>query len=223
MYWKKELKKGQMFLAKHNLKKALKCFEAAVTDCPVSSRIGLDKSLFYLGVTLNKLGRKESAMHCWHVAQKLKKDGLSNEMIKSHSNCYGMTDVECTEEADKAAFIGIQLEKYLKMKKVKRFCSEAEKDVIKDIINSYWLEFLSKGEINHLNVDNKLKFFRQQLIIFPFADVSYFENESHVIFTDFTSGNKISMEDKCSCGSGIVFSQCCGRIKSAEEIEFGAF
>ena len=223
MYWKRELKKGQGFLTKKDFHKALKCFEAAVTDCPVSSTEGLEKSLYYLGVTLKKLGRIESAMRCWHIARKLKADGLSIGMIQKYSNRYGMVNIKCVIEEDKAAFTGIQLEKYLNMKKVNRFCSDAEKDVVKDIIDNYWLELYSSGEINQLSVENKLKFFRDQILIFPFSDISYFNNDSVIIFTDFQSGKSLSMSDLCTCGSGMKFSQCCGRIKSIEELEIGKF
>ena len=221
MYWKKEIKNGLTYLSKHELRRALKCFEAAVTDCPVSSKAGLDKSLFYLGVTFSKLGRDESALRCWHIAGKLFKDGLSKKMIQRHSNLYGMAVNKSTSEEDRMAFSGIQIEKYLKKKKVNRFCSDAEKDVVYDIINDYWSEILSSGLINHLSLESKIIFFRNQILIFPFSSFSSFEDNSMIIFTNFQSGQRLSMTDLCSCGSGLLFSQCCGRIKTIEELEIG--
>lgn len=221
MYWKKEIKKGQVLLSKRKFRKALKCFETAVSDCPVSSNKDLDESLFYLGVTLKKLGRDDSALRCWHIGNKLNKDGLSNEMIEQHCNSYGMSLNTCSLEDDKAAFTGIQLEKYLKMKKVGKFCSAAEKDVVKEIISSYWSDSISHEKINRLSLDNKIKFFRNQIVIFPFSHISYFENDSVVLYGDFQSGRELSMNDSCPCGSGMAFSKCCGRIKSEEELEFG--
>ena len=223
MYWKKEFKKGKNYLSERNLKKALKCFESAVTQCPVSSKSGLEKSLFYLGVTLKKLGRSDSAFRCWHIAKELKDNGHSTEMIQRHSNKYGQPVHTFNIEDDKAAFMSIQLEKYIKMKKVSRFCSEVEKDVIKDIISQHWVNLLQSGIFDHMSIDRKLKFFRNQNIIFPVADISYLEKDNEVIYTDFQSGHQLSMNDLCLCGSGILFSQCCGRIKTSEELEVGDF
>jgi tetratricopeptide (TPR) repeat protein len=223
MHWKLQLNKGRIFLSQKKLQKALKCFESAVTDCPVTSKTGLEKSLFFLGLTLKKLGRIDSALRCWQIGGKLESDGLSAHMMEKYSNCYGMSVNECNIREDEAAFLGIQLEKYLKMKKVKRFCSDAEKDVIKDIIINYWQNLLSEGVFTQFPVDDKLKFFRDQIIIFPFSDISYLENESYILFADFQEGKPLSMNDLCSCGSGIRFSHCCGRIKTAEELEIGDF
>jgi len=223
MHWKIQFNKGRIFLSQKKLHKALKCFESAVTDCPVSSNKGLGKSLFFLGLTLKKLGHIDSALRCWQIAGKLKISDPSMKMAEKHSNSYGMSQNDCNISEDKAAFLGIQIEKYLKKKKVKRFCSDAEKDVIKDLILNHWQNMLSEGDFTQFSVERKIKIFKEQIIIFPFADISYIESDSHVLFADFQEGKSISMNDLCSCGSGIRFNQCCGRIKTAEELEIGDF
>lgn len=223
MYWKLEFKKGKYFLSQKKFHKALKCFESAVTDCPISSKSGLGDSLFYLGLTLKRLGKVDSAMRCWRIAHRVDNNEQSIDMISRNSNSYGMSANKCKNQEDKAAFLGIQLEKYLKMKKVKRFCSDAEKDVVNDIIISYWQNLRREGQFSQLSLEGKLRFFRNQKIIFPVSDVSYFENDSQIIFANFTEGRALSMDDICPCGSGILFNQCCGRIKSSEELEFEDF
>lgn len=223
MHWKKQFKKGKLFLTQKKLRKALKCFELAVTDCPVTSVKGLEKSLYYLGLTLKRLGYTDFALRCWQIAEKLNGNGLSEEMIRKSSNTYGMSVCSCEEKDDAAAFLGIHLEKYLSMKKVRRFCSDAERDVIKDIIDSYWQDLQTEGKFAQLTIDRKLQFFRNQIIIFPVADISSFEKNTRLLFADFNEGKVLSMDDLCPCGSGIPINQCCGRIKSAKEIEFGEF
>lgn len=223
MHWKLQFNKGKHFLSQKKLHKALKCFESAVTECPVSSKSGLGNSLFYLGLTLKRLGRVDSALRCWRIAQNLDNEGQSLEMLNKHSNSYGMSKNAHILQDDRAAFLGIQIEKYLKMKKVKRFCSDAEKDVVKDIISNYWQNLLNEGNFSQLSVESKLRFFRNQMLIFPLSDLSYFKNDSQVYFADFNEGKALSMNDACSCGSGIQFSRCCGRIKSSEELENGNF
>lgn len=226
MHWKKELKKGKQFLAEKDLPKALKCFESAVTNCPVSAPNGLEKSLYFLGITLKKLGRSESALRCWHIGRKLKSNGLSIKMIRRHSNRYGMPFKACSQEdEDKEAFVGIQLERYLNAKKNHRFCTDAERDVIVDIILSYWSDLLIEGEMDHLSIDEKLFFFRNQRIVFPVADITYLDKAHNdaLVYTDFQKGKAQSMDDLCPCGSGNIFSQCCGRIKTIEELGSGDF
>ncbi|RQW05912.1 MAG: hypothetical protein EH225_03990 [Calditrichaeota bacterium] len=223
MYWKKELKKGKQFLADKELIKALKCFESAVNNCPVTSAAGLEKSLFFLGITLKRLGRTESALRCWHMGKHLISESKSRRMIREHSNRYGMyVQTESEQDEDKIAFISLQLERYFKTKKAQRFCSEAERDVILDILQTYWSEMLSDGEIHHFSLDEKIRFFREQPVVFPVADIDSLRNPSNeIIYTDFEKGTRQSMTDLCPCGSGMLFSQCCGRIISPIELESG--
>ncbi|MBB6478779.1 SEC-C metal-binding domain-containing protein [Spirochaeta isovalerica] len=226
MYWKKELKRGKQFLADKELVKAMRCFESAVDNCPVTSSAGLEKSLFFLGITLKKLGRTDSAMRCWHLGRKIRNEGRSRQMISIHSNRYGMyRNGDSDQVEDEKAFFGLQLERYFKTKKAKRFCSEAERDVILDIIGAYWSELQADGNFHQLSIDEKIRFFRNQPVIFPVADISSLNNDSsgEIIYTDFKKGELQSMDDLCSCGSGMLFSQCCGRIKSSVELDSGKF
>lgn len=221
MHWKKELKKGQVFLAQKELHHALKCFESAVNNCPVSSQKGLEKSLYFLGLTLKKLGKIDSALKCWHMGKGIQKNSKTLKMIESHSNQYGMLKSNhCSQYEDKEAFIGLQLQKYLNTKKNKRFCTDAEKDVIIEIILSYWSDMLKEGNFDHLSIEEKVQFFKRQLIIFPVSDLKTLENGQNdtVLVANFKSGKKQTMDDECSCGSGIPYIKCCGRILSREDI-----
>jgi len=193
MHWNKQLKKGLSFLTQSDLHKALKCFETSVTDCPVTDIKGLDKSLFFLGITLSKLGREESALKCWNIAKETKYNGLSAKMLKRHSSLKKLLSNQYNVEKDKTIFFKIQVKKYLKKKKVCRFCSDAEKDVICDIINEYWLEILSCGNLNHLSLEKKMIFFKNQMLIFPFSNLSSFYGDNNIIkFTDFDKNEQDS-------------------------------
>lgn len=224
MDWKKEIERGRQFFSEKDFHNALKCFETAVRHCPVTAEKDLEFSLFFLGVTLKRLGETESALKCWHIGKNVNKDGRSIKMIRKNSDCYGMSIVDNADK-DKFAFISIQLERYLNSKKVKRFCSTAEHDVIVDIISSYWSECLIAGEISHLSVDEKIQFFKRQKIVFPVSDLnSLMESPKEtIVYWDFQSGKRQSMEEYCSCGSGELFSQCCGRIKNPDELGFEKF
>jgi tetratricopeptide (TPR) repeat protein len=220
MDWKKEIEQGRKFFSEKDFPKALKCFETAVRECPVSAKNDLEFSLFFLGVTLKRLGKTDSALKCWHMGKNVKKDGRSIKMIRKNSNCYGMSRSERVDQ-DKRAFISIQLERYLKSKKVKRFCSTAERDVIVDIITSYWSEWLLAGKIYHLSVDEKVRFFKRQKIVFPVSDLNSLmeATEETIVYMNFQSGERQSMDEFCPCGSGELYSQCCGRIKAPEELK----
>lgn len=216
MHWQKEFKKGQKFLEDQDLQKALKCFETAVSNCPVSAGKSLEKTLYFLGLTLEKLGRYESALRCWYMGKKINSEGSSLRMIVKYSNSYGLVNSEKNGEDDRKAFISLQLERYLLTKRNRRFCSVAERDVIMDIINSYWSEMQISGEIDQMTTDEKLSYFRSRQVIFPVADINSVRYASRNDVLNFQS-----MDEPCSCGSGLLYGQCCGRIRSAEELSFG--
>jgi tetratricopeptide (TPR) repeat protein len=206
MCWRNQLRKGKKLLSKQELQKALKCFETDVTKCPVRSQDGLEESLYYLGLTLKKLGKDDSALRCWLLGKKVNKNGISNKMIK----------IESLFENHKKLFIQIQVQKYLKAKKTHCFCSDAEKDVVNEIIINYWQDLESPSEIEQLSNNDKLKFFKEQLVIFPHSTTS-------MIFTDSQSGSGVETPERCTCGSGYPSTQCCGSTNLSEESGIGDF
>ncbi len=135
---------------------------------------------------------------------------------RNKQNPYGMTRSSSIND-DKRAFFSIQIERYLKRKTIHRFCSSAEKDVIKDIISDYWKHI--KEELADCHTENKIDRFYQCIIVFPY----FVAEEEKIIPVDFNKKNKISIHEKCPCGSDIPYIQCCGRTVELDDLENGSF
>ena len=89
--WKLHFKKGKESLAKHCPRNALRELQIALEQCPTKENSSLAKIMFYIGITLKKLGAPNGAVKSWVVAQKLNKTGYSAKMLKRFVNEYGMT------------------------------------------------------------------------------------------------------------------------------------
>ena len=138
---------------------------------------------------------------------------LSEKSGKSNT-----TGLPRTAEKDWQLFYSVQIERYLKRKVQKRFCSEVEKDVIKDIISEYWRCLKIKIPENS-SKKAKIDLFYRFVLIFPYFVVE----EETIIPVNFCKKTIIREEEACSCGSGIPYYDCCGRIPDAEELINGSF
>ena len=80
--WQKDFIKGKLHLSKHEPEKAICFFKKALKVCPVFKKNDLNKILFYLGITLKKIGLSTSALRTWCTAGKLVKDSYASKMLK---------------------------------------------------------------------------------------------------------------------------------------------
>jgi len=111
---------------------------------------------------------------------------------------------------DRETFTAVQIERYLKRKTLHRFCSEAEKDVILQIIDDYWKEFREMIQLSQMDTDHKITAFYRYTIVFPY----FVAEEEQLINVDFKKKARINGNDLCPCGSGRPLKFCCGRITS---------
>ena len=133
-------------------------------------------------------------------------------------NSYGMACRINNEDDDKRAFFSIQIERYLKRKTLHRFCSNAERDVIKEIISDYWNQI--KKELSpDWPTDSKINTFYKCIIVFPY----FVAEEEQVIPVDFNRKSVISINEKCSCGSDLPYIHCCGRTAELEDLDNVSF
>ncbi|MDA3956542.1 SEC-C domain-containing protein [Oceanispirochaeta sp.] len=134
-------------------------------------------------------------------------------------NPYGMPRQKNSREDDHQAFIAIQVERYLKRKTQKRFCSEAEKDVILQIIGEYWKNISESPQVGHMDTDDKINTFYHQTLVFPY----FVADEESLICIDFTKKRKLRSDDDCFCGSGRPYRECCGGINTLKDLLNGSF
>ena len=216
-------------LAHHNPEEALRYFNQALDACPVDKREGFTRILFYTGISLQKLGYGGCAVKSWKSAAQIRKNGLCNKMIERMTNSYGMTilsdsgGMENIEDSDDfRAFSTIQQTRYLVSRMQGRFGSQAEKDMVLDIIRTAWEELSDSQDLKALSIRERIRLFHEELIIFPYLECPE-EWENDTIPYDFKRNQRVFWDSPCTCGSGRPYGMCCGRIPSEDELEFGLF
>ena len=176
--------------------------------------------MFYLGVTLNKLGMASCALKSWSVAHKLDRHSYSGKFLRRFANAYGMAKQESEELDDWKAFYSVQLARYLSMKKSKRLGTDAEKDMIWELILDGWRELHNSMDLLSLDSEDKLKLFRAFKIVFPVFALPE-DDEPRPIAVDFSRQKRVGLDDHCFCGSGLPYKLCCGRTPGEDELITG--
>jgi len=220
--WERYFNRGKDSLSRHNPEQAIKELQMAIEACSPQEQSKLAKVLFYTGITLKKLGVPNGAAKSWIVAQKLKKSGRCTKMIKRFVNQYGMEKQTNSRLDDWKAFEAIQIKRYLDRKKAQYFVTEAEKDMIEKLIFDHWEDVASKVTLDDLGREEKLRLFRDTKIIFPYFNIPLEYDLGKEIRVDFTRKRRIGPNDRCFCGSGIKYSQCCGRTLGLDELLSGS-
>ncbi len=90
--------------------------------------------------------------------------------------------------------------------------------MISELIMEAWTDFKSAVKLSGFSAREKINKFREYVIFFPTFNVPDIEESAgdNIFYADFGS-------DLCSCGSGLPYMWCCGRIKSVDELENGFF
>lgn len=219
-----QLRRGVRELARHNPEGALKRFETALNSCPVEEHDDLERIFYYLAFALLRLGRPNGAVRSFRAATRLRKHpGHSAKMLRRFVNDYGMVRQESCELDDWRAFYSIHLERYLRSKRTRRVTSDAESDMIRDLIHDYWKRIATEGLLAGRSAQEKLRLFRSVNIIFPFYVMHTDLPDDKIIPVDFLSKSRLGGADRCRCGSGIPFMMCCGRTHGADELTHGTF
>jgi hypothetical protein len=138
------------------------------------------------------------------------------------SNDFGMAKRHSDDADDWQAFYCIHLRRYVASKKSKKLGTLAESDMIRELILEHWQRVQDSQLTGALNSDQRLLLYEKIVIVFPFFDVPEHMNDS-TVHVDFNRKGRMLPSDRCSCGSGLAFKLCCGRIPGADEIEIGQF
>jgi tetratricopeptide (TPR) repeat protein len=209
--WQRKIKRGIHLLSRHDADRALEFFRQALEECPVSQTREMARLLFYMGIALKRLGCMSGAIRSWLSSLKLTKDRYALKMIKRFTNCYGMERQGTEELDDWRAFYSIQLARYLNSKRNRRFSSDAERDMVNDLITEHWARLVAQRCLENRTPEEKNRIFRAVKIIFPFVILPN-KRENSIIQVDFRWRRRIEAQDRCFCGSGLPFLACCGRI-----------
>jgi hypothetical protein len=124
---------------------------------------------------------------------------------------------------DWQAFSAIHLARYLLGKNKRAFSTEAERDMIQDLVRDTWGELRGGMDMRGLSGCAKLEAFRAVRIVFPTVVAGDARHDDPVIAVNFQTKQRVALGDRCSCGSGMSFMLCCGRTPSREELLSGSF
>ena len=221
--WARHYDRGLGSLARHRPGEAVKALQTALEECPPSKAHDLYKICLYLGVALQRVGFPQSAIKSWISCQRLNKRGPTRKMLSRYTNCYGMERQDSTEADDWQAFSSIQTVRYLLGKNKRAFSTRAEQDMIKDLIRDSWTALRRSTDLTSLSGCEKMESFRAVRIVFPTVVLAEPHLDGPVITVNFQTKQKVGLNDRCSCGSGMPFMLCCGRTPGREELLSGRF
>jgi hypothetical protein len=211
-----DLRRGKRELFRHRPDLAVRSLRKAVDSCPATKPGKLSERLYWLAIALFRLDRPELALKSLVSAQKLRQRGVARSAYSRRVNEYGMLRRQSPEIDDFYAFYSIQSCAYLGRKKDGRFDSQSEKDSVVRLIGDSWRAASRSGRIKGLGTAEKLALFREWPIAFPTFGVIA-ERRGSRIEADFRRGGIQGCDDRCRCGSGLPFRQCCGRTVSPSE------
>jgi hypothetical protein len=214
-------KYGMRMLRKKLYGKALRHFRKAVESCSVQDRFGLAGYLYWLGITLGKLGKPELSLKSYVSSQKLVRRGFARRLYLRMTNGYGMLKRSSTELDDFYAYSSIQIARYLERKTSRRFSDEFEKESVTAIITQMWKKLSDGNCLKGKTTGQKIILFQKLQICFPIFVVS--SERGNIITGNFPKNTCHLPDDRCVCGSGLPYRLCCGRLACTEELDYGYF
>ena len=210
------LHQGLQELARHRPDKALVILREAVETIPPACNDELSRALYWLSVTLLRLDKRDLAIKSLSSAQKLRRRGFARQLYLRTINEYGMPRQPTPELDDFYAFMNIQMAAYLVKKPMKKFSSYTERETVLKILMDTWKQINAQGLLLNSECSEKLMIFRKIKPSFPEFGFSSPNRRSTVL--PFASANSVNPTQRCPCGSGLPYSQCCGRVKSVTEL-----
>ena len=221
--WAVDFDKGLGALARHKPADAVICLQAALEGCPPAQSKYLHQICLYLGIALRRVGYPQSAIKSWTSGQRLDKRGHSRKMLSRYTNCYGMDPQNTSDADDRQAFSSIQIARYLLCKNKRVFSTLAEQDMIRDLIRDSWEELRDSRTLAGKSSCEKMESFRAVRIVFPSLVMPEPQINGPVISVNFQKKQRVGLNDRCACGSGLPYMLCCGRTPGKEELLSGIF
>ena len=163
--WKTDFFKGKNCIISKDLKGALEYLHRSIKNCPVENDIELADLFFYLGVAFKKLGCIFPAVRSLDASMCADKGGQAAVLLRDILPGERLT-------TDRSYFYLIQFSAYLSRKKSGKIDSEAEKDMIIDLISMYWEEVVDSGILQGQCQSEKILIFKDIVINFPYVEVN---------------------------------------------------
>ena len=168
--WKADFFKGKKCIIAEDLKGALNHLHRSIKNCPVEKEIDLADIFFNLGIAFRKLGFMIPAVKSWDASMCADKSGPGAIILDSIFPGKRLSE-------DKRNFYLIQLTTYLNGKKSGKVDSEAEQDMIIDLIDIYWEQIIDSGVLYAQCQSEKIIIFRDIKIDFPYINFEFAESD----------------------------------------------
>ncbi|MFZ3109636.1 MAG: hypothetical protein WA234_02945 [Rectinemataceae bacterium] len=221
------LRMGLKQLAGHRPDQALETLRMAVESIPPACPEELSRALYWLSVALLRLDKRDLAVKSLASAQKLRRRGFARSVYLRRINGYGMVRQPTVELDDFYAFMNIQLASYLSRKSRKRFDSFQEREAVFKLLLDAWKSIGEGTLLKGLESCEKLVIFRKIRPNFPRFDIGGGQGTAgRVTRTGFGSTvgfggarqRDAKLSSRCVCGSGLLYTQCCGRVRGLKEL-----
>ncbi len=207
---------GRRALAKHDPARALPLFRKALESAsPQQPALYADR-IYWLSVTLIKLGKEGLAIKALAGALPVVPRGRVRKLYCRVSNEYGMPRSSCPEHDDYRAFLSIQLRRYLGSVPGGRFADQTEIDAVLKIIADAWLRLKRSGQLESMVCAEKLASFKAFSLRFPVLRANGIQASS-VLPGDFRPASRADSGGRCPCGSGLPAQRCCARVQQPFE------
>jgi len=214
----RDFRAGLRALGRHRPDMAVRSLRAAAAACPASAAAALERRLYWLALALLRLDQAELALKRLASAQKLRPRGNARLLYLRMTNDYGMARRGNPDVEDLYAFYSIQTAAYFARKRRACFDDAAEKDAVVRLVGDAWLALSRSGVLRGLAPSAKIRLFRESRVAFPtFAFTAGMP--CRVIKADFRAKASLRGEERCPCGSGLPYRQCCGRIAGLDELK----
>ena len=218
--WRQQFRNGQRALRRHRNRQALQLLTAAVAECPAARRPELAAALRALGFACARLGRRDAALRCWIDAQRTRKQARLARLIRRCTNDYGMPRQHHRILDDWRAFHSLQLSRYV-AEGGRLPLGPAESDMLRDLLWGHFTELLRGGVLDGRSAEQRRELFMHARISFPLLHLPSSQPDTPIA-VDFVRGRRLAPSDPCTCGSGLPYVVCCGRIPTSGEIAIGS-
>jgi hypothetical protein len=194
---------------------ALRSLRESVKLTPPGKRSELERRLYWLSIALLKLGSAGLALKSLASAQKLRPKGQARRLYQRYANGYGMERRGSALADDYHAFRAVQLSRYLNSHRKTQFDSRAEAEMAEGIVIGAFKALIAQPGYETMGIGLKLKLFKEARVDFPLTRAAPREE---ALAVDFRRGRCLEPEDRCSCGSGLSYAMCCGRIECEADL-----
>lgn len=224
------MNRGKRELVKHHPHIAMTHFRAALESIPAESPELVAKAMYWLAVALFRLDKTELAIHALASAQRVGRRGLARRLYLAWVNGYGMIRRASPDLDDLYAYSSLQIGSFLARKKDRRFDSIEERDIVMRIVLDAWKSLSCTGRMAGKSCSEKLDLFTAWKPDFPVFRNGALKRASgtcvvgvrpmgaKILTAKFGDASCSDNDTRCSCGSGLPYCMCCGRIPALREL-----